>query len=113
MWTEQPKIGRSRENAKLVHKDRFISKMFLKGDSVILVIKMGEEMGTKTEGFTANYIAVGSEDTYMTKMTLENETIGQLDEWLGEMHLFSQAPTFRPGVASTTDLGERPKVSNN
>ena len=50
MWTEQPKTGRSRENAKLVHKDRFISKMFLKEDLVILVIKMGEAMRTKTEG---------------------------------------------------------------
>lgn len=33
MWTEVPKRG------KPVNRDRFISKMFLRGDSVILVLK--------------------------------------------------------------------------
>lgn len=33
MWTEKAK-----GNAKGVNKDRFISKMFLRGDSVILVL---------------------------------------------------------------------------
>ncbi|PIG86894.1 small nuclear ribonucleoprotein Sm D2 [Aspergillus arachidicola] len=34
MWTEKPKGGKG----KGVNKDRFISKMFLRGDSVILVL---------------------------------------------------------------------------
>lgn len=34
MWTEKGKGP----NAKGVNKDRFISKMFLRGDSVILVL---------------------------------------------------------------------------
>ncbi|EAL91324.1 small nuclear ribonucleoprotein SmD2, putative [Aspergillus fumigatus A1163] len=34
MWTEKPKGGKGRG----VNKDRFISKMFLRGDSVILVL---------------------------------------------------------------------------
>jgi small nuclear ribonucleoprotein D2 len=33
MWTEQPKAGRP------VNKDRYISKMFLRGDSVIIVLR--------------------------------------------------------------------------
>jgi small nuclear ribonucleoprotein D2 len=35
MWTETPKAGKGKK-AKPVNKDRFISKMFLRGDSVIL-----------------------------------------------------------------------------
>jgi small nuclear ribonucleoprotein D2 len=36
MWTEVPK---GKAKAKPVNKDRFISKMFLRGDSVILVLR--------------------------------------------------------------------------
>ncbi|KAG8827957.1 mRNA splicing protein [Serendipita sp. 399] len=35
MWTETP----SGKNKKPVNKDRFISKMFLRGDSVILILR--------------------------------------------------------------------------
>ncbi|PPQ73224.1 hypothetical protein CVT24_010034, partial [Panaeolus cyanescens] len=35
MWTETPKG----KNKKPVNKDRFISKMFLRGDSVILILR--------------------------------------------------------------------------
>merc|ERR1712146_285529 len=38
MWTEQPK-GVAKKKAKAVNKDRFISKMFLRGDSVIIVLR--------------------------------------------------------------------------
>jgi len=39
MWTEQPKTGKGKKKSKPVNKDRFISKMFLRGDSVILVLR--------------------------------------------------------------------------
>ncbi|KAI6190081.1 Small nuclear ribonucleoprotein Sm D2 [Aphelenchoides bicaudatus] len=39
MWTEIPVAGKGKKKAKPVAKDRFISKMFLRGDSVILVLK--------------------------------------------------------------------------
>ncbi|CAG5127498.1 unnamed protein product, partial [Candidula unifasciata] len=39
MWTEQPKAGKGKKKSKPVNKDRFISKMFLRGDSVILVLR--------------------------------------------------------------------------
>jgi len=39
MWTEIPKTGKGKKKARPVNKDRFISKMFLRGDSVILVLR--------------------------------------------------------------------------
>eukprot|EP00891_Asterochloris_glomerata_P006537 jgi/Astpho2/6537/e_gw1.00099.54.1_t len=39
MWTEIPKTGKGRKGSKPVNRDRFISKMFLRGDSVILVLR--------------------------------------------------------------------------
>ena len=39
MWTEQPKVGAGAKRARPVNKDRYISKMFLRGDSVILVLR--------------------------------------------------------------------------
>jgi small nuclear ribonucleoprotein D2 len=33
MWTETPRTGKGKKKAKPVNKDRFISKMFLRGDS--------------------------------------------------------------------------------
>ena len=38
IWTEMPQ-GAKGKGAKPVNKDRFISKMFLRGDSVIMVLK--------------------------------------------------------------------------
>ncbi|KAK9822831.1 hypothetical protein WJX81_008174 [Elliptochloris bilobata] len=39
MWTEIPKTGRGKKGSKPVNKDRFIPKLFLRGDSVILVLR--------------------------------------------------------------------------
>lgn len=39
MWTEHPRAGKGKKKSKPVNKDRFISKMFLRGDSVILILK--------------------------------------------------------------------------
>ncbi|KAF5100988.1 hypothetical protein DV451_002328 [Geotrichum candidum] len=38
MWTETPRNANGKKG-KPVNRDRFISKMFLRGDSVILVLK--------------------------------------------------------------------------
>ncbi|KAI3773152.1 hypothetical protein L6452_04355 [Arctium lappa] len=38
-WTEVPKTGKGKKKALPVNKDRFISKMFLRGDSVIIVLR--------------------------------------------------------------------------
>jgi len=39
MWSEVNKTGKGSGRAKPVNMDRFISKMFLRGDSVILVLR--------------------------------------------------------------------------
>eukprot|EP00271_Cylindrocystis_brebissonii_P014237 TRINITY_DN35527_c0_g1_i1.p2 TRINITY_DN35527_c0_g1~~TRINITY_DN35527_c0_g1_i1.p2 ORF type:complete len:105 (+),score=31.79 TRINITY_DN35527_c0_g1_i1:357-671(+) len=39
MWTEVPKTGKGKKKAQPVNKDRFISKLFLRGDSVIIVLR--------------------------------------------------------------------------
>jgi len=39
MWTEYPRNARGeKDKARGVNKDRFISKLFLRGDSVIIVL---------------------------------------------------------------------------
>ncbi|KAI8322337.1 Sm-like ribonucleoprotein [Martensiomyces pterosporus] len=42
MWTEAPKAGKGAKRTAAVNKDRFISKMFLRGDSVIVVLRSAE-----------------------------------------------------------------------
>merc|ERR1711992_510529 len=39
MWTEMPRTGKGKKKSKPVNKDCYIPKMFLRGDSVILVLK--------------------------------------------------------------------------
>ena len=39
MWTEVPKVGKGAQKSRPVNKDRYISKLFLRGDSVILVLR--------------------------------------------------------------------------
>ena len=38
MWTEMPKSGKGKRS-KPMNKERYIPKLFLRGDSVIIVIK--------------------------------------------------------------------------
>ena len=90
MWTEQHKKGRNRGRDELIHKDRFISKKFLRGDSVILVIKLRLE----TEGDDADYNVTGSEGT--PRLELVSATMDQLDERMGETHLSHPIPRFNP-----------------
>ncbi|KAI9293010.1 Sm-like ribonucleoprotein [Neoconidiobolus thromboides FSU 785] len=40
MWTEQPKTGKGMKKAKPISRDRFISKLFLRGDSIIIVARI-------------------------------------------------------------------------
>ena len=70
MWTEQRKKGRNRGKTESVNKDRFISKMFLRGDSVILVIKVEP----KTEGDNAEYDVTGPGG--MPRLELGSATMG-------------------------------------
>ena len=40
MWTTEDRDRRRIRTSKTVHRDRFLGKRFLRGDSVIVVIKM-------------------------------------------------------------------------
>lgn len=37
-WTEVSKGGKGNKRGTVVNKDRYVSKMFLRGDSVILIV---------------------------------------------------------------------------
>ncbi len=39
LWTEMPAAGKGKKKSKPINRDRFIPKLFLRGDSVILVLK--------------------------------------------------------------------------
>eukprot|EP00002_Diphylleia_rotans_P020761 TRINITY_DN4032_c0_g3_i2.p2 TRINITY_DN4032_c0_g3~~TRINITY_DN4032_c0_g3_i2.p2 ORF type:complete len:110 (-),score=26.11 TRINITY_DN4032_c0_g3_i2:351-680(-) len=39
MWTEVPKSAKGVQKKRAINKDRFISKMFLRGDSVIIILR--------------------------------------------------------------------------
>lgn len=39
MWTETPKAGKGKKKSKPVNRDRYISKLFVRGDTVILVLR--------------------------------------------------------------------------
>lgn len=38
MWTESSKGGKGKARGAAVNKDRYVSKLFLRGDSVILIV---------------------------------------------------------------------------
>jgi small nuclear ribonucleoprotein D2 len=38
MWTETSKGGKGKKTGTAVNKDRYVSKMFLRGDSVIIIV---------------------------------------------------------------------------
>lgn len=38
MWTETSKGGKGKTRGMAINKDRYVSKMFLRGDSVILIV---------------------------------------------------------------------------
>lgn len=45
MWTEKGQKGKGKKKSLPVNRDRFISKMFLRGDSVILVVFTAQSTG--------------------------------------------------------------------
>jgi small nuclear ribonucleoprotein D2 len=38
MWTETSKGGKGKTRGAAINKDRYVSKMFLRGDSVIIIV---------------------------------------------------------------------------
>eukprot|EP00980_Cylindrotheca_fusiformis_P018680 scaffold6219_cov146-Cylindrotheca_fusiformis.AAC.15 len=50
MWTETSKGGKGRKRGTAVNKDRYVSKMFLRGDSVIIVVSNPAGLAAGGEG---------------------------------------------------------------
>ncbi|KAL7526412.1 hypothetical protein ACHAWF_001759 [Thalassiosira exigua] len=47
MWTEFSKGGKGKRRGQATNKDRYVSKMFLRGDSVILVVSNPAALAAK------------------------------------------------------------------
>ena len=39
MWTEVPRTTKGQKKARPINKDRYISKLFVRGDSIILILR--------------------------------------------------------------------------
>jgi len=54
MWTETSKGGKGKNRGAAVNKERYVSKMFLRGDSVILIVSnpaaLAQQKQTATNG---------------------------------------------------------------
>ena len=81
MWPEQRKRRRHSRGTELVQKGRYISKMFLRGDPVILVIRMGPMPGEDD----AEYDVMGQRGT--PRLDIGRAKMVQLDERRGETHM--------------------------
>ena len=55
MWTESSKGGKGKARGAAVNKDRYVSKLFLRGDSVILIV-------SNPAALAATTATVGDED---------------------------------------------------
>ena len=67
MWTEYSKGGKGRKRGQSMNKDRYVSKMFLRGDSVILVVSNPAALAAGSSqqiGFVEGFFG-GTELSYM------------------------------------------------
>lgn len=49
MWTENSKGGKGKSRGAAVNKDRYVSKMFLRGDSVIIIVSNPAALAEKQQ----------------------------------------------------------------
>lgn len=54
MWTETSKGGKGQSRGSAVNKDRYVSKMFLRGDSVIIIVSNPAALAGDAEGGSAS-----------------------------------------------------------
>ena len=52
MWTESSKGGKGQTRGMAINKDRYVSKMFLRGDSVILIVSNPAGLANRTTAST-------------------------------------------------------------
>uniref|UniRef100_A0A8C0AH76 Small nuclear ribonucleoprotein Sm D2 n=1 Tax=Bos mutus grunniens TaxID=30521 RepID=A0A8C0AH76_BOSMU len=79
MWTEVPKSGKGKKKSKPVNKDRYISKMFLRGDSVIVVLRNPLIAGkTQLSGPTFPEPTRGAQEGRMLQRTLNSAAVSHI-----------------------------------
>jgi small nuclear ribonucleoprotein D2 len=63
MWTETSKGGKGKSRGMAINKDRYVSKMFLRGDSVILIVSNPAALaeGAKDAEAAAAAVSVSAE----------------------------------------------------
>ena len=49
MWTENSRGGKGKTKGAAVNKDRYVNKMFLRGDSVIIIVSIRPSIGVPKE----------------------------------------------------------------
>ena len=65
MWTETSKGGKGANNKRgtAINKDRYVSKMFLRGDSVILIVSNPASLTATAEATTTTSGGGGRESS--------------------------------------------------
>lgn len=78
MWTENSKGGKGKTKGKAVNKDRYVSKMFLRGDSVIVIVSNpaslaeGEQKDASSWGCWKHIITPKIEWSYKHRTAVSN-----------------------------------------
>ena len=72
MWTEQSKGGKGRTRGVAVNKDRYVSKLFLRGDSVILIVSNPAAAAAAAAKEESNWVV---DDDGLSKIVLSNEDV--------------------------------------
>jgi len=62
MWTESSKGGKGKKRGTAVNKDRYVSKMFLRGDSVILIVSNPAALAAKESSSAPASAPAGSNE---------------------------------------------------
>ena len=60
MWTESSKGGKGKTRGATMNKDRYVSKLFLRGDSVIFVVSNPAALAAQQEGVATRAAAAAA-----------------------------------------------------
>ena len=73
MWNTEDRVGYGKRTSKPVHRDRFLRKMFLRGDSVIIVVKID---GQTLKGDTSHPDNDKKNPVTIPSLAMSNKEVG-------------------------------------
>ena len=85
MWTETAKGGKGKTRGTAVNKDRYVSKMFLRGDSVIIIVSNPVALAEQQQQHQAATATAAKEAVATTTSGSSNGEIAE-KQWTGQMH---------------------------